>query len=121
MPAGTDLTWTPSLTDVSRDDDISMDRRAFLLGTGTAIALGVDVVAPSQPKAETTSSATRIDAHTHFSSLKFLNLAENAEGRPFVLKSVYAGRPTLTDAQARVNQLDQNQIDLNVPRTDSVD
>jgi len=96
MSGGTDLTLTPSPTDVSRADDISMDRRAFLLGTGTAITLGVDVVAPSQPKAETASSATRIDAHTHFSSLKFLNFGRK-RGRAAIRSEISLRRPADTD------------------------
>jgi aminocarboxymuconate-semialdehyde decarboxylase len=114
MPGRIDHAAMPSVMDDNRDDDDSMDRRAFLFATGTAITMGVNVAASSQTKAQTASSRTRIDAHTHFGPLKFIDFAEKAEGRPFVLKSIYAGRPTLTDAQARLNQLDQNNVDLNV-------
>jgi uncharacterized protein len=112
MSGSTDRGGLRSAIDPAGAYDVSMDRRDFLLATGATVTLGA--AASSNTNAAPAFSGTRIDAHTHFSPLKFVDFAEKAEGRPFVLKTVYAGRPTLTDAQARLDQLDRNNIDLNV-------
>jgi uncharacterized protein len=91
-----------------------LHRRGLLLAAGTTIAVGLDAVAPSQMKAETGTSGSRIDAHTHFAPLKFLEFAEKSEGHPFPLTAMYKGRPALIDIQARLDVLDQTGIDLNV-------
>ena len=58
--------------------------------------------------------ARRIDAHTHFIPPKFLDFVEKAEGRPFALRTLLTARPALVEASARIDQLDQNGIDINV-------
>lgn len=89
-------------------------RRDLLLAAGTTIAVGLDAAAPSKAKAETGIPAARIDAHTHFAPLKFLEFAEKEEGHPFPLTPLYKSRPALIDIQARLDVLDQTGIDINV-------
>jgi hypothetical protein len=89
-------------------------RRDFLLAVGTTATLGFDVTLASAGTAATNSSATRIDAYTRFSPLKFIDFVEKAEGRPFVLRMLLMGRPALTDVSSRIDQLDRNAIDVNV-------
>src|ERR1700693_6037941 len=55
-------------------------------------------------------AGTRIDAHTHFTPLKFLDFAEKAEGQSFLFKS----KPTLIGVQPRIDLLDHEEIDINV-------
>ena len=90
-----------------------LHRRDLLLAAGTTIAVGLDAAVAST-KAETGTLGARIDAHTHFAPLKFLEFAEKEEGHPFPLTSMYKGRPALIDIQARLNVLDQIGIDVNV-------
>jgi hypothetical protein len=52
-----------------------LHRRDLLLAAGTTIAVGLDAAAAST-KAETGTLGARIDAHTHFAPLKFLEFAE---------------------------------------------
>jgi predicted TIM-barrel fold metal-dependent hydrolase len=89
-------------------------RRDLLLAAGTTITVGLDAAAPSKTKADIRTPEARIDAHTHFAPLKFLEFVEKEEGRPFPLSSMYKGRPALIDIQARLELLDQNGIDINV-------
>jgi uncharacterized protein len=56
----------------------------------------------------------RIDAHTHFTPLKFLDFAEKAEGRPHPLTPNMKSRPALFDVTRRIQLLDDNAIDMNV-------
>jgi predicted TIM-barrel fold metal-dependent hydrolase len=91
-----------------------LHRRDLLLAAGTTIAVGLDAAAPSKAKAETGTPGARIDIHTHFAPLKFLEFAEKSEGHPFPLTQMYKGRPALIDIQARLDVLDQTGIDLNV-------
>src|SRR5512144_1823949 len=56
----------------------------------------------------------RIDAHTHFTPLKYLEFMENAEGRPLPLSRLLRSRPALTGVQRRIELLDRNEIDINV-------
>ena len=70
--------------------------------------MGLDATAPSKTKADTGTREPRIDAHTHFAPLKFLEFAEKEEGHAFPLTAMYKGRPALTDIQARLELLDQN-------------
>jgi uncharacterized protein len=92
----------------------SIGRRDFLLAAGTAATLGFDATLASAATATTNSSVARIDAHSHFSPLKFLDFVEKAEGRPFVLRMFLMGRPALTEVSARIEQLDRNDIEVNV-------
>jgi hypothetical protein len=64
----------------------SIGRRDFLLVAGTTAALGFDVTLASAATASTNPSVARIDAHSHFGPLKFLDFVEKAEGRQFVLR-----------------------------------
>src|SRR6516165_2382662 len=68
----------------------------------------------SDANAAVKSPGIRIDAHTHFVPRKFLDFVEKAEGRPFALRTLLAGRPALTEASARIDQLDRNGVDINV-------
>lgn len=56
----------------------------------------------------------RIDAHTHFTPLKFLDFAEKAEGRPHPLTPNMKSRPALFDIERRIQLLDDMAIDMNV-------
>jgi predicted TIM-barrel fold metal-dependent hydrolase len=96
------------------DGGSEFHRRDLLLAAGTTIAVGLDATAPSKTKADTGTREPRIDAHTHFAPLKFLEFAEKEEGHAFPLTAMYKGRPALTDIQARLELLDQNGIDINV-------
>jgi uncharacterized protein len=89
-----------------------LDRRALLAGAGSAVAAGIG----AQASAATAAPAAyrRIDAHTHFSSLKVLDALEKAEAKPFVLGRMYRSKPALTDATARLAILDHNEIDTHV-------
>lgn len=90
-----------------------IDRRT-LLGIGaTAAGLGA---LPARLAAAATASSTlaRIDAHTHFAPLRFLEFAERTEGRPFPLTPLYKSKPALTTIGPRIDLLDRNRIDINV-------
>jgi uncharacterized protein len=90
-------------------------RRDLLWGAGTMAAAALDVaVAPSTATAQISGAGLRIDAHTHFAPLRFLEFAEQAEGHPFPLSPLYKSKPALTDIQARLDVLDHNGIDINV-------
>ena len=96
--------------------DASLDRRRLLAGAGSAVVAGLGVPAPGAAQAASTPSASyrRIDAHTHFSSLKVLDALEKAEGKPFVLGRAYRSMRALTDPQARLAILDRNEVDIHV-------
>jgi predicted TIM-barrel fold metal-dependent hydrolase len=115
-PAAADAPSTPS--------EGGVDRRALLAGAGSAVVAGLGAPSPSAAQAETSaaqamSSAApsprrRIDAHTHFSSLKVLDALEKQDGKPFVLSRMYRQKPALTDAKARLAILDRNEVDIHV-------
>lgn len=65
-------------------------------------------------QAAATKTARRIDAHTHFASLRFLDFAERHEGKSFILSEMYRRKPALTDGKARLRLLDQNEVDIHV-------
>lgn len=90
----------------------SIDRRA-LLGIGAAASLGTTLAAALTTAADSSAPA-RIDAHTHFAPLKFLEFAERAEGRPFPLSPLYKSKPALTAVEPRLDLLDHNEVDINV-------
>jgi predicted TIM-barrel fold metal-dependent hydrolase len=56
----------------------------------------------------------RIDAHTHFTPVKFLSFMEKAEGRPFALTPNLISRPPLIDVKPRIELLDRYEIDMHV-------
>ena len=91
-----------------------IDRRGVLLAMGATAAVGLDVASSPQVRAAGGSSGRKIDAHTHFAPLKFLDFAEKAEGRPFGLSPIFRSRPALTDVKSRIDMLDRNEIDVNV-------
>lgn len=93
-----------------------LDRRALIAGAGGAIVagLGGEMPAAAQNARAAATSSRRIDAHTHFSSLKVLEALEKEEGKPFVLDRMYRSKPALTDATARLAILDRNEIDMHV-------
>ena len=96
------------------DGGLQIDRRSLLLGAGTAATIGINVADTSEAKAAVGSPGARIDAHTHFTPLKFLDFAEKAEGRPFGLSPLLRSKPALTAVQPRIDLLDHNGIDVNV-------
>jgi predicted TIM-barrel fold metal-dependent hydrolase len=89
-----------------------IDRRGLLLAAGSTI--GLNAAAPFAARAAANSPGARIDAHTHFMPLKFLDFAEKAEGRPFGLSPLLRSRPALVGVQPRIDLLDRNNIDINV-------
>jgi predicted TIM-barrel fold metal-dependent hydrolase len=89
-----------------------LHRRDLLLGAGTTIAVGLDAASSSKTKADT--GTPRIDAHTHFAPLKFLEFVEKEEGHAFPLTPMYKARQALIDVQARLEVMDQHGIDINV-------
>jgi predicted TIM-barrel fold metal-dependent hydrolase len=94
-----------------------LDRRALIAGAGSAVVAGLGAPAPgaAQPAANAPPTPyRRIDAHTHFSSLKVLDALEKEDGKPFVLSRTYRSRPALTDATARLDILDRNEVDMHV-------
>src|SRR5579871_3236894 len=80
--------------------DAGLDRRALLAGAGAVVAgLGTPTPGAAQgaAPARAPTSFRRIDAHTHFSSLKVLDALENEDGKPFVLGRTYRSMHALTD------------------------
>ena len=98
------------------DLGFQIDRRSLLVAAGTTATagLGVGVSAPSEARAAVGSRGTKIDAHTHFTPLKYLDFAEKAEGRPFGLSPMMRSKPALTEVQARIDLLDHNEINMHV-------
>jgi predicted TIM-barrel fold metal-dependent hydrolase len=94
--------------------DSGLDRRTLLAGAGSAVVAGIGAQAPTPAVAATPTSYRRIDAHTHFSSLKVLDALEKTEDKPFVLRRLYHAKPALTDVKARLAILDHNEIDMHV-------
>jgi uncharacterized protein len=91
-----------------------LDRRTFLIGAGVAAGQGFPVSTMAQSTAGTSPIFRRVDAYSHFSSLKFLDFAEGQADRPFVLRSMYERLTTLTDWRERIGLLDKNEIDVHV-------
>jgi predicted TIM-barrel fold metal-dependent hydrolase len=92
-----------------------LDRRALIAAAGGAIVAGVGgEPAAAQEARPAVASSRRIDAHTHFSSLKVLEALEKEEGKPFVLGRMYRSKPALTEPAARLAILDRNEIDMHV-------
>jgi len=91
-----------------------IDRRCVLLAMSTTAAVGLEAASSPQGRAASGSSGLKIDAHTHFAPLKFLDFAEKVEGRPFGLSPIFRSRPALTDVKSRIDLLDRNEIDVNV-------
>jgi len=60
------------------------------------------------------ASERRIDAHTHFTPLKFLDFAEKLEGRPHPLTPNLKSRRALIDVNRRIQVLDETGIYINV-------
>jgi predicted TIM-barrel fold metal-dependent hydrolase len=97
----------------------ALDRRRLLAGAGSAVVAGLGTPAPAAAQGPTVAGAPptpyrRIDAHTHFSSLKVLDALEKEDGKPFVLSRTYRTRPALVDAKARLDILDRNEVDIHV-------
>ncbi len=103
---------------VATDSGSAVDRRALIARAGSAVVAGLggpaSAVAQSSAPAILPGTLRRVDAHTHFSSLKVLNALEKADGKPFVLSHMYRGKPALTDAKSRVAILDHNEVDVHV-------
>lgn len=95
----------------ARETTSGLDRRSLLAAAGSAL---VATPAFAQVREASPRSSQRIDAHSHFSSLKYLDALEQHEGKPFVLGAMYRRTPTLTDASVRLGLLDRHEIDLQV-------
>jgi uncharacterized protein len=99
--------------------DGALDRRRLLAGAGSAVVAGLGAPAPAAAQGAAPASPRpapyrRIDAHTHFSSLKVLDALEKEDGKPFVLSRTYRTKPALVDAKARLDILDRNEVDIHV-------
>jgi aminocarboxymuconate-semialdehyde decarboxylase len=94
----------------------TLDRRTLLAVAGSTVAAGLGTSFPGSSEAVTGSwdGMRRIDAHTHFSSLKYLDALEKQQGRPFALSEMYRQKPALTDPKARLNLLDRTEVDIHV-------
>jgi predicted TIM-barrel fold metal-dependent hydrolase len=106
-------------TDAPTPADGSLDRRRLLTGAGSAVVASLGAPTPGAAQAATAASTPpasyrRIDAHTHFSSLKVLDALEKEDGKPFVLSRTYRSRPALVDAKARLDILVRNEVDIHV-------
>jgi len=108
----------PSVASAPAPADGSLDRRTLLAAAGSAVVAGLG--APTPGTAQTASAATapissyrRIDAHTHFSSLKVLDALEKEDGRQFLGGRTRSMR-ALNDVQARLAILDRNEVDIHV-------
>jgi uncharacterized protein len=117
MSRDTDDRPSPA-TNATAPGDGALDRRRLLAGAGSAVVAGLSAPAPAAAQgaapANPLASYRRIDAHTHFSSLKVLDALEKEDGKPFVLSRTYRTRPALVDAKARLEILDRNQVDIHV-------
>jgi uncharacterized protein len=93
---------------------VNIDRRKLLtIGAATA-ALSLKASAHAAAPTTQSNRSLRIDAYTHFSSMKFLDFCEqHGGGKPAFLK-VYAGLRTMFDVTERLNLLDRNEIDVHV-------
>ena len=87
-----------------------LNRRGLLLAAGTAATASATPAA----RAAAATPGPRIDAHTHFVPLKYLDFMEKHEGRPFVLHKLIQSLPALTDVKTRMELLDRNHIDVQV-------
>jgi predicted TIM-barrel fold metal-dependent hydrolase len=99
--------------------DGGLDRRKLLAGAGSAVVAALGAPAPGAAQAAAPAAAPpapyrRIDAHTHFSSLKVLDALEKQDGKLFVLGRMYRSKTALTDPQARLAILDRNEVDIHV-------
>jgi predicted TIM-barrel fold metal-dependent hydrolase len=106
-------------TNPSTPADGALDRRRLIAGAGSAVVAGLSAPAPAAaqgaaPASRPPTPYRRIDAHTHFSSLKVLDALEKEDGKPFVLSRTYRTRPALVDAKARLEILDRNEVDIHV-------
>ena len=63
---------------------VELDRRDLVLAVGTTAA-----AISAKAKAAGGTPVAKIDVHTHFAPLKFLDFAEKIEGRPFGLSPLY--------------------------------
>ena len=101
--------------DLPRDHAQGLDRRTLLTAAGSAVVAGLGVAAPPAAQAAVAPGAyRRIDAHTHFSSIKVLDALEKEDGKPFVLSHMYRAKAALTDPTARLAILDRNEVDVHV-------
>jgi len=94
--------------------DPALDRRTFLIGAGVAAGQGFSASAMARSTTEPLRPYSRVDAYSHFSSLKFIDFAEKRADRPFVLRPMYERLTTLTDWRERIGLLDKNAIDIHV-------
>ena len=98
--------------------DGGVDRRSLLTGAGSAVVASLGASTPGEAQTPTVATAPpasyrRIDAHTHFSSLKVLDALEKVEGRQFLGGRTRSMR-ALNEVQARLAILDRNEVDIHV-------
>jgi hypothetical protein len=89
----------------------NIDRRTLLVVNAAAAGLGLKI--PAAPAAAATPATTpmRIDAHTDFAPLKFLEFAEKAAvPADLALRE----QPRIERESARIDLLDRHGIDINV-------
>lgn len=98
------------------EDKGSIDRRTLLTvaaGAACTGAVGIPMLGVAKTAASS-GAKKRIDAYTHFSSLKFIDLLERQEGKPIIMAGQYKHKPSLIDLKARLDLLDRNEIDIHV-------
>jgi uncharacterized protein len=102
-------------SDVERRRNDGIGRRELLAATASAaIGAGLPLPGLAQSPAPSGGAKRRIDSHTHFASLKYLDSLEKQEGKPFNLAGLYRHQRALTDPKARLDLLDRNEIDVHV-------
>ena len=90
-------------------------RREMIIAAGAAVTVGLDAaLSPKSEAAIGPAPAAPIHAHTHFAPPKFLEFAEQTEGRSFPLTPLYKSLPALTEVKPRLDLLDRNGIDMHV-------
>jgi predicted TIM-barrel fold metal-dependent hydrolase len=110
----TDGTTEKSSGPAVENKGLEIDRRGLLVAAATTVGVGLDIAISPKVSAATASSSAKIDAHTHFTPLKFLEFAEKTEGRPFGLSPLLKSKPALTSVAPRIDLLDRNGIDMHV-------
>jgi uncharacterized protein len=92
----------------------SIDRRTLLAVGAATAGLGLNIPATAAAATKPANTPMRIDGYTHISSMKFLDFAEQHEGKPFVNRGQWGQLRTLFDWRERLNLLDQNEVDVHV-------
>jgi len=88
-------------------------RRDILLAAAAAAVAPITSVSEAKAAAQS-STSKKIDAHTHFTPMKFLDFAEKTEGRPFALSGLLRSKPPIHEVEPRIELMDRNGIDMHV-------